>query len=124
MSHRSRVRCNLVEGPAPGKAGEGREASLWRTWSGGLGDHKHPTSKTGSFSSLEILFANTTDMQDKYCGNCYDIYLIQSKYTKVGPFGRATSFVVAFVEAVNIVNVVAVKTVARDFWGRADSKFS
>ena len=21
-----------------------------------------------------------TDMQDKYCGNCYDIYLIQSQY--------------------------------------------
>ena len=21
-----------------------------------------------------------TDMQDKYCGNCYDIYLIQRQY--------------------------------------------
>ena len=43
-------------------------------------------------------------------------------------FGRATSFVVSFVEAVNIVNTVAVKTVAREFpWdalGRVDSKFS
>ena len=48
-----------------------------------------------------------TDMQDKYCGNCYDIYLIQSQYTKVtacgrhhkrgdAAFGRATSFVVSF----------------------------
>ena len=24
-----------------------------------------------------------TDMQDKYCGDCYDIYIIQSQYTKV-----------------------------------------
>ena len=27
-----------------------------------------------------------TDMQNKYCGNCYDIYLIQSQYTKVAAF--------------------------------------
>ena len=33
-----------------------------------------------------------TDMQDKYCGNSFDIYLIQSQYTKVG---AATSFVAA-----------------------------
>ena len=43
-------------------------------------------------------------------------------------FGRATSFVASFVEAVNIVNTVAVKTVAREFpWyalERVDSKFS
>ena len=40
-----------------------------------------------------------TDMQDKYCGNCCDIYLIQSQYKgnhKRGGAaeGRATSFVV------------------------------
>ena len=29
-------------------------------------------------------------------------------------FGRATSFVVSFVEAVNVVNIVAVSTVARE----------
>ena len=29
-----------------------------------------------------------TDMQDKYCGDCYDIYTIQSQYTKVAAFGR------------------------------------
>ena len=28
-----------------------------------------------------------TDMQDKYCGDCYDVYLIQSQYTKVAAFG-------------------------------------
>ena len=27
-----------------------------------------------------------TDMQDTYCGNCYDIYLIQSQYTKVAAY--------------------------------------
>ena len=53
-----------------------------------LGDHKHPTSQTGIFSSLKISFGTITDMQHKYCGNCYDIYLIQSQYTKVAAFGR------------------------------------
>ena len=57
-------------------------------------------------------------MQDKYCGNRYDIYHIQS-HTKVAAFGRhyergsaafgrAASFVVSFVSALNRVNVVAV----------------
>ena len=66
-----------------------------------------------------------TDMQDKYCGDRYDIYRIQSRYTKVAAFGRhhkrggaafgrATSFVVSFVVYVNVVNIVAVSTVARE----------
>ena len=49
-----------------------------------------------------------TDMQDKYCGGCYDIYLFQSQYTKVAAFGRATSFVVAFVLALKRVNIVTI----------------
>ena len=52
----------------------------------------------------------TTDMQDKYCGNCYDIYLIQSQYTRVAAFGRVTSFAVSFVLALNKVNIVVVTT--------------
>ena len=41
-----------------------------------------------------------TDMQDKYCGNCYDIHFVQSQYKrnhKIGGAagGRETSFVVA-----------------------------
>ena len=63
-----------------------------------------------------------TDMQDKYCGDRYDIYRIQSRYTKVAAFGRhhkrggaafgrATSFVVSFVVALNRVNIVAVNTI-------------
>ena len=63
-----------------------------------------------------------TDMQDKYCGDRYDIYRIQSRYTKVAAFGRhhkrggaafgrATSFVVSFVVVVNRVNIVAVNTI-------------
>ena len=62
-----------------------------------------------------------TDMQDKYCGDCYDIYLIQSQYTKVAAVGRhhkrgvaafgcATSFVVSFVLALNKVKI-AVTTI-------------
>ena len=44
--------------------------------------------------------SNHTDMQDKYCGICYDIHLIQSQYKgnhKRGGVaeGRVTSFVVA-----------------------------
>ena len=34
--------------------------------------------------------ATITDMQDLYCGNCYDIYLTQSRYTKVAAFGATT----------------------------------
>ena len=45
-------------------------------------------------------------MQDKYCGDCYDIYRIQSEYTS-----RATSFVVPFVLALNRVNIVADTTI-------------
>ena len=62
-----------------------------------------------------------TDMQNKYCGDCYDIYTIQSQYTKVAAcgrhhkrgvaaFGRAASFVASFVLALNCVNIVAVTT--------------
>ena len=47
-----------------------------------------------------------TDMQDKYCGDCWDIYLIQTQYTKVARPSAATSFVVSFVLALNKVNVV------------------
>ena len=57
-----------------------------------------------------------TDMQDKYCGNCYDIYLIESQYKgnhrRGGAAeGRDTSFVVSFVSALNTVNIVAVTTI-------------
>ena len=66
--------------------------------------------------------SNHTDMQDKYCGHSNDIHPIQSQYTKVAAvgrhhkrggaaFGRATSFVVSFVLALNRVNVVAVTTI-------------
>ena len=35
-------------------------------------------------SMMSHMFRPTiTDMQDKYCGDCYDIYPIQSQYTKV-----------------------------------------
>ena len=66
--------------------------------------------------------SNHTDMQDKYCGDCYDIYTIQSQYKgnhKRGGAaeGRATSFVVAAngrylcILALNRVNIVAVTTI-------------
>ena len=66
--------------------------------------------------------SNHTDMQDKYCGHSNDIHPIQSQYTKVAAvgrhhkrggaaFGRATSFVVSFVLALNRVNIVAVTTI-------------
>ena len=57
-----------------------------------------------------------TDMQDKFCGNCYDICIIQSPYKgnhKRGGAaeGRATSFMVSFVSALNQVNIVAITTI-------------
>ena len=65
-----------------------------------------------------MLSPTITDMQGKYCGECYDIYPIQSQYTKVAAFGRhhkrsgaafgrATSVAVSFVVAMNRVDVVA-----------------
>ena len=61
-------------------------------------------------------------MQDEYCGDCYDIYIIQSQYKgnhKRGGAaeGRVTSFVVAAegrhlcILALNKVNIVAVTTI-------------
>ena len=69
-----------------------------------------------------ILRPTIIDVQDKYCDVCYDIYLILSQYAKVADFdrchkrggaafGRATSFVVSFVLALNRVNIVAVTTI-------------
>ena len=63
-----------------------------------------------------------TDMQDKYCGDCYDIYPIQSQYKGNHKRGRAaegrvTSFVVAAagrhlcILALNRVDIVAVTTI-------------
>ena len=48
---------------------------------------------------LHMFRATITDMQDKSCGNCYDIYFIQSQYKgnhkRAGAAeGRVTSFVV------------------------------
>ena len=56
-----------------------------------------------------------TDMQDKYCGDRYDIYRIQSQYK--GNHSRATSVVVAAegrhlcMLVLNSVNVVAATTI-------------
>ena len=66
--------------------------------------------------------SNHTDMQDKYCGDCYDIHRIQSQYKGThkrggAAEGRATSFVVAAkgrhlcILALNKVNIVAVTTI-------------
>ena len=66
--------------------------------------------------------SNHTDMQDKYCGDCYDIHPIQSQYKgdhKRGGAaeGRATSFAVAAngrhlcILSLNRGNVVAVTTI-------------
>ena len=57
-----------------------------------------------------------TDMQDSYCGDCYDICLIQSKFGRHhkkggAAFGRGPSFMVSLVLALNKVNIVAVTTI-------------
>ena len=64
----------------------------------------------------------TTYMQDRCCGNCYDIYLIQSQHKGshrrgAAAEGRVTSFVVAIASrhlcilVLNRVNVVAMTTI-------------
>ena len=50
-----------------------------------------------------------TVMQDTYCGDCYDIYLINSQYTKLAAFGRATCFLVSLL--LIKLNIVAVTTI-------------
>ena len=40
------------------------------------------------YKKMRILNDWVTDMQDKYCGDCYDICLIQSQFTKVVAFRR------------------------------------
>ena len=35
-----------------------------------------------------MLRPTVTDTQDKYYGDCYDVYLILSQYTKVAAFGH------------------------------------
>ena len=75
-----------------------------------------------------------TDMQDKSnCGDCYDIHLTQSQNTKAAAFGRrhksfgaafgrATSFVVSSVLALNKVNSVAVTTILVVYCGNGYSE--
>ena len=66
--------------------------------------------------------SNHTDMQDKYCGHCYDIHRVQSQYKgndKRGGAaeGRVTSFVLTdagrhlCILALNKVNILAVTTI-------------
>ena len=72
------------------------------------------------------ILSHHTDMQDKYCGECYDIHPIQSQLSKVAAVGRhhkrggaalgcATSFVVSSVLAMNKVNIVDIVAVATIF---------
>ena len=48
-----------------------------------------------------------TDMQDKYCGNCYDIYHIQSQYKGNHKRGGAAEGIIL---AWNKVKIAAVTT--------------
>ena len=52
-----------------------------------------------------------TNMQDKYCGNCYDIYLIQSQYKgnhKRGDAAEGRHFCRLALKKVNIVAVTTI----------------
>ena len=80
-----------------------------------------------------MLRPTITNVQYKYCGGCYDIYPVQSQYTKVAAFGRqhkrgdaavgrATSFVVSFVLALNMVNIVSVTAILVLHIGNGRSK--
>ena len=60
------------------------------------------------------MMSNHTDMQDKYCGHCYDIHPIQSQYTKVAAVGRhhkRRSAAALVVLALNKANVLATSTI-------------
>ena len=75
------------------------------------------------------MMSNSTDMQDMCCGDCYDIHLIRSQYTKVAAFGRhhkrggaafgrATSLVIVNILAVNTIHVLHVGKTGRRTVGR------
>ena len=72
---------------------------------------EHEALMATNMMSRHMFRPTITDMQDKHCGDCYDFYPIQSQYTKVAAFGRATSFVVSFVLASNKVIIVAITTI-------------
>ena len=68
------------------------------------------------------MMSNHTDMQDKYCGECYDIHPSLSQFKgnnkrRGAAESRATSFLVAAkgrhlcILALNRVNIVAVTTI-------------
>ena len=85
-------------------------------------------SKKSIDSPLNLLSACPKESQGNSLATVLTgtIFTIFTASTKVAAFGHATSFVASFVEAVKIVNIVAVKTVAMDFFlgdslGRADS---
>ena len=54
--------------------------------------------------------SNHTDMQDKYCADCYDIHPFKSNIQRWQPLA-ATSLVVSLVLVLNTVNIVAVITI-------------
>ena len=51
-----------------------------------------------------------TDMQDKYCGDCYDIYIIQRQYKGNHKRGGAAEGRHLCILALNGLNIVAVAT--------------
>ena len=60
-----------------------------------------------------ILKRTFTDMQHKFCGDSYDIHLIQRQHAKVAAFGRhhKRGGAAFFVLALNKVGIVAVTTI-------------
>ena len=70
---------------------------------GGLAATQTPCFQSHMFTTT------ITDMQDGYCGDRYDIYIIQSQYTKVAACGRHHKRGdAAFGRAASAVNIVAV----------------
>ena len=57
------------------------------------------------------MMSNHTDMQDKYCGHCYDIHPILSQYKGNHKRGGAAEGRHLCILALNRVNIVAVTTI-------------
>ena len=58
-----------------------------------------------------MLGPTITDMQDKYCGDCYDIYLIPSQYKGNHKRGGAAEGRHFCILALSRVKIVAVTTI-------------
>ena len=69
-----------------------------------------------------MLRPTITDMQDTYCGDCYDIYFIHSQYKGNHKRGAAAKGRQLCILALNKVNIVTITTILVSHVGNGRSE--